>query len=68
MNTTKLLLSRSDAAKALAVSLGTLSKLLRSGHIKTTRIGRAVRVHVDDLAEFARKGTAKTASSQLATC
>lgn len=56
----KLLLSRAEAAKALSLSTRTIDKLIAGAQLKATRIGRAVRVHFEELDRFARKGTLTT--------
>jgi excisionase family DNA binding protein len=57
---TKLLLSRTEAANALSLSTRTIDKLISSGQINSTRVGRAVRVHIEELDKFARRGTLTT--------
>lgn len=52
-----LLLSRKEAAVSLCLSISTLDKLLASKELKATKIGRATRIHVDDLETFATRGS-----------
>lgn len=54
---TKLLLSRREAAQSLSLSIRTLDKLIATGQLPTTRIGRSVRIHVDTLEAFASTGS-----------
>lgn len=54
----RLLFSMREAAEALAVCERTVGNLIARGELRAVRIGRAVRVHLDDLTAFivARKG------------
>jgi excisionase family DNA binding protein len=49
---TRLLLTPSEAAKALAICERTLWGLTRRGAIPCVRLGRAVRYHLADLQSF----------------
>jgi excisionase family DNA binding protein len=48
----RLLLTRQEAADALAISLRALDRLLGGGDLRSVRIGRSVRLDRRDLAEF----------------
>ena len=56
-NAMKLLFSRPEAAQSLALSVRSIDKLIQKGELKATRIGNAVRVHIDDLEAFAAMGS-----------
>lgn len=59
----KLLYNRAEVAKLIGLSLESVINLTRSGQLRSVKLGRSVRVHVEDLNEFARTGTAnKTVS------
>lgn len=45
----RLLLTRADAAAALAISIDTLSRLIQRGELGVVRIGRSVLVPHDDV-------------------
>jgi excisionase family DNA binding protein len=57
----RLLLSPRDAAKALSICERTLFSLTKSGEIPVIRIGRAVRYSLDDLKEWIRDASEKSA-------
>lgn len=59
----KLLLTRREVASMIGLSVETVETLCKSGQLKQVKIGRSVRVHIDDLQQFTRTGTRnKTAS------
>lgn len=47
-----ILLSRKDAAKALAISQRHLDSLIYAGALKVIRLGRSVRIRVADIEAF----------------
>ena len=53
----KLLPRRREAAQSLSLSIRSIDKLIASGQLPTTRIGRSVRVHVGTLEAFASTGS-----------
>jgi excisionase family DNA binding protein len=53
----KLLFTRAEVAKVIGLSLASIESLTKSGQLPSVKIGRSVRVHVDALQEFCRKGT-----------
>jgi len=59
----KILYSRDEVAELLGVSLPTVIDLCKPGQLRSIKIGRAVRVHVDDFDEFVRKGTQNRTTS-----
>jgi len=50
----QVLLRRRAAAEAASISLPTLDKLIRSGRIKTIRVGRAILIPRSSLLKFAK--------------
>ena len=55
--TNQVLLRRDEIAELLGISLASVVSLCKSGQLRSIKLGRAVRVHVDDLSAFAKKGT-----------
>jgi excisionase family DNA binding protein len=55
----RLLLTRAAAARGLSVSLPTLDRLIRAGHLRVLRLGRAVRVPEDELRRLSRFRTGR---------
>jgi excisionase family DNA binding protein len=55
-NTPKLLFTRSEAAQMLALSIRTIDTLVVTKQLKAIRIGRAVRIALDELQRFLRRG------------
>jgi len=53
----KLLYTRAQVAELIGLSVATVEALTKSRQLRTVKIGRSVRVYVDDLNEFCRKGT-----------
>jgi excisionase family DNA binding protein len=53
-DTFRLLFSKREAARALAISLRKVDYLISEGKLKTTRIGRRCLVHRNELERFAR--------------
>jgi excisionase family DNA binding protein len=51
----KLLFTRSEAAQMLALSLRTIDTLVVNKQLKAVRIGRAVRIPLDELQRFLRR-------------
>jgi excisionase family DNA binding protein len=51
----KLLFTRADAAQMLALSLRTIDTLVLNKQLKAVRIGRAVRIPLDELQRFLRR-------------
>jgi excisionase family DNA binding protein len=65
MSNNKVLLRRDEIAELLGISLASVISLCKSGQLRSIKLGRAVRIHVDDLAAFAKKGTEnKTVNGQ----
>ena len=52
---TKLLLSRGEAAEVLGVSVRTIDSLIKAGRMLAVRLGRRVLIPVEHLQEFARQ-------------
>lgn len=52
---TKILLSIPDAAARLSIGRSKLYQLLMAGDLRSVRIGRAVRVPVEEVDRFARR-------------
>lgn len=59
MPATRLLLRVEEVAEALALSRSTVYALIRSGEIRSIRIGRSTRVSVEWLHEWIRKQEAQ---------
>jgi excisionase family DNA binding protein len=53
----KLLFTRREVAALIGLSVASVEALTKSRQLKTVKVGRSVRIHVNDLQEFARKGT-----------
>ena len=53
----RLLLTRAAAARVLSVSLPIVDRLIRAGHLRVLRLGRAVRVPEDELRRLSRLRT-----------
>jgi excisionase family DNA binding protein len=51
----KLLFTRTEAAQMLALSLRTIDTLVMNKQLKAVRIGRAVRIPLDELQRFLRR-------------
>src|SRR5207244_11495685 len=51
----RLLLTLEDAARALSIGRTTLYRLLGNGALASCRVGRARRVHIAELREFAQR-------------
>lgn len=57
----RLLLSSREAAKTLNICERTLYSLTKAGELPVVRIGRAVRYSLDDLKDWIRKNSEKSA-------
>jgi excisionase family DNA binding protein len=56
---TKILYSYRDLTERWGISYRTLCRLAASGEIKTCKIGRSVRVHIDEVEQFEIKRKVK---------
>jgi excisionase family DNA binding protein len=54
-NLPKLLFTRAEAAEMLSLSLRTIDTLVMNKQLKAVRIGRAVRIPLDELQRFLRR-------------
>jgi len=57
--TPRIFITKSDAAKALAISLPTLDRLIRAGQIRVLRIGRSVRISPSEVERLGRTRAAR---------
>lgn len=51
----KLLFTRAEAAEMLSLSLRTIDTLVMNKELKAVRVGRAVRIPLDELQRFLRR-------------
>ncbi len=60
------LLTTSEVAEALTVSIGTVRRLVRGGHLSQIRIGGSVRFRRNDVLELIARGLAPEKSEEPA--
>ena len=51
------LLTQAETCKLLKISPRSLRRLRQQGKVRTTRIGRLIRFHLDDLVSFVNENT-----------
>jgi excisionase family DNA binding protein len=53
----KILFTRAEVAEVIGLSLASVELLCKSGQLRAVKIGRSVRIHIDDLQALAKAGT-----------